>query len=202
VSLRDRRRAALEGVDLECAGEVMGVAGVAATASSSCTRWRWAAPADVGTVSRRQVDEGQPGQCTGRRCSRCRRTRCATRWCRDVRAQPRRPRRARPGAQTAGHRLGQVRQPTGSATRRAAAPVDGERTLGSLSSGNIQQVMLVRTIAGAAKLVVAAYPSRGLDIATTRRTQELLLERRRRGRRVADQRGPRRAVRTCPTGWR
>ena len=56
--------------------------------------------------------------------------------------------------------------------------VDGERTLASLSGGNIQRVMLVRTIAGDARLVVAAYPSRGLDIATTRRTQELLLERR------------------------
>jgi simple sugar transport system ATP-binding protein len=56
--------------------------------------------------------------------------------------------------------------------------VDGDRTLGSLSGGNIQRVMLVRTIAGDARLVVAAYPSRGLDIATTRRTQELLLERR------------------------
>ncbi|HEY4331300.1 MAG TPA: ABC transporter ATP-binding protein [Ilumatobacteraceae bacterium] len=55
---------------------------------------------------------------------------------------------------------------------------DGERTLGSLSGGNIQRVMLVRAIAGDATLVVAAYPSRGLDIATTRRTQELLLERR------------------------
>ncbi|MCU1400019.1 MAG: transporter related protein [Acidimicrobiales bacterium] len=55
---------------------------------------------------------------------------------------------------------------------------DGERALGSLSGGNIQRVMLVRAIAGEAKLVVAAYPSRGLDIATTRRTQELLLERR------------------------
>jgi simple sugar transport system ATP-binding protein len=56
--------------------------------------------------------------------------------------------------------------------------VDGERRLGSLSGGNIQRVMLVRAIAGDARLVVAAYPSRGLDIATTRRTQELLLERR------------------------
>jgi len=55
---------------------------------------------------------------------------------------------------------------------------DGDRVLGSLSGGNIQRIMLVRTIAGDAKLVVAAYPSRGLDIATTRRTQELLLERR------------------------
>ncbi|MCU1394112.1 MAG: transporter related protein [Ilumatobacteraceae bacterium] len=55
---------------------------------------------------------------------------------------------------------------------------DGERSLASLSGGNIQRVMLVRAIAGDAKLVVAAYPSRGLDIATTRRTRELLLERR------------------------
>jgi len=55
---------------------------------------------------------------------------------------------------------------------------DGERPLASLSGGNIQRVMLVRAIAGDATLVVAAYPSRGLDIATTRRTQELLLERR------------------------
>jgi len=55
---------------------------------------------------------------------------------------------------------------------------DGERPLASLSGGNIQRVMLVRAIAGHAQLVVAAYPSRGLDIAATRRTQELLLERR------------------------
>ena len=55
---------------------------------------------------------------------------------------------------------------------------DGARTLGTLSGGNIQRVMLVRALAGPAVLVVAAYPSRGLDIATTRRTQELLLERR------------------------
>ena len=55
---------------------------------------------------------------------------------------------------------------------------DGDRVLASLSGGNIQRVMLIRTIAGDASLVVAAYPCRGLDIATTRRTQELLLERR------------------------
>jgi simple sugar transport system ATP-binding protein len=58
---------------------------------------------------------------------------------------------------------------------RAAA---GERLLSSLSGGNIQRVMLVRALGAPASLVVAAYPSRGLDVATTRRTQELLLERR------------------------
>jgi ABC-type uncharacterized transport system ATPase subunit len=54
----------------------------------------------------------------------------------------------------------------------------GDRILGSLSGGNIQRVMLVRALGRHAELIVAAYPSRGLDISTTRRTQELLLARR------------------------
>jgi simple sugar transport system ATP-binding protein len=52
------------------------------------------------------------------------------------------------------------------------------RKVAELSGGNIQRVVLTRALGGDAKLVVAAYPSRGLDVATTRRTQELLLERR------------------------
>ncbi|MEU8196690.1 ABC transporter ATP-binding protein [Microbispora amethystogenes] len=52
------------------------------------------------------------------------------------------------------------------------------RKVAELSGGNVQRVMLTRALArDDAALVVAAYPSRGLDIATTRRTQELLLER-------------------------
>ncbi|MDT3443710.1 ABC transporter ATP-binding protein [Pseudofrankia sp. BMG5.37] len=52
------------------------------------------------------------------------------------------------------------------------------RRVADLSGGNIQRVMLSRALGREASLVVAAYPSRGLDIATTRRTQELLLGRR------------------------
>jgi len=52
------------------------------------------------------------------------------------------------------------------------------RRVADLSGGNIQRVMLSRALGREANLVVAAYPSRGLDIATTRRTQELLLARR------------------------
>src|SRR5262249_49193527 len=51
-----------------------------------------------------------------------------------------------------------------------------DRIVSTLSGGNIQRVMLVRALGEANHRVVAAYPSRGLDIATTRRTQELLLE--------------------------
>jgi simple sugar transport system ATP-binding protein len=53
------------------------------------------------------------------------------------------------------------------------------RVLADLSGGNVQRVVLTRAMGGApATLLVAAYPSRGLDIATTRRTQELLMEQR------------------------
>jgi ABC-type uncharacterized transport system ATPase subunit len=54
----------------------------------------------------------------------------------------------------------------------------GHRVMAELSGGNIQRVVLTRALGGPARVVVAAYPSRGLDIATTRRTQELLLEQR------------------------
>ncbi|MET0896203.1 MAG: ABC transporter ATP-binding protein [Acidimicrobiia bacterium] len=62
---------------------------------------------------------------------------------------------------------------------RMAAP---EREMASLSGGNIQRVILGRAFSAEdCDVLVAAYPSRGLDIATTRRTQELLLERREAG---------------------
>ncbi len=54
----------------------------------------------------------------------------------------------------------------------------GHRLVDTLSGGNIQRVMLVRALGGAPSLVVAAYPCRGLDVATTQRTRELLLEQR------------------------
>ncbi len=61
---------------------------------------------------------------------------------------------------------------------RVAAP---QRVVGTLSGGNIQRVMLVRSLGAPMTLIVAAYPCRGLDIASTRRTQELLLEQRAQG---------------------
>lgn len=53
-----------------------------------------------------------------------------------------------------------------------------ERVVAELSGGNIQRVVLARALGRPRSLVVAAYPSRGLDVAKTRRTQELLLEHR------------------------
>jgi len=52
------------------------------------------------------------------------------------------------------------------------------RRLGELSGGNIQRVVLTRELGVDSQLVVAAYPSRGLDIANVRRTQRILLDRR------------------------
>jgi len=55
------------------------------------------------------------------------------------------------------------------------------RLLSELSGGNIQRVIITRELGIDSTLVVAAYPSRGLDAANVRRTQELLLAARDRG---------------------
>ncbi len=57
----------------------------------------------------------------------------------------------------------------------------GHRVVADLSGGNIQRVMLARALGEPAVLVVACYPTRGLDIAMTRRTQRLLLDQKTRG---------------------
>ena len=63
------------------------------------------------------------------------------------------------------------------AERLHLAPLD--RDVATLSGGNIQRVVLTRTfLVEQPKLVVVAYPNRGLDIASVRATQQLLLERR------------------------
>jgi ABC-type uncharacterized transport system ATPase subunit len=56
-----------------------------------------------------------------------------------------------------------------------------DRKVSTLSGGNIQRVLYTRLITHDACLMVAAYPSRGLDIATVRAGQELLLDRRANG---------------------
>jgi ABC-type uncharacterized transport system ATPase subunit len=60
------------------------------------------------------------------------------------------------------------------------APLD--RSVATLSGGNIQRVVLTRMfLVDEPTLLVVAYPSRGLDIASVRATQQLLLERREAG---------------------
>jgi general nucleoside transport system ATP-binding protein len=57
-----------------------------------------------------------------------------------------------------------------------------ERPVASLSGGNVQRVVLTRAFSAAdAKVVVVAYASRGLDVASVQATQTLLLESRARG---------------------
>ncbi len=63
------------------------------------------------------------------------------------------------------------------AERLNMAPLD--REVATLSGGNIQRVVLTRTfLVDDPTLVVVAYPSRGLDVASVRATQQLLLDRR------------------------
>lgn len=54
---------------------------------------------------------------------------------------------------------------------------DLDRSVATLSGGNIQRVLYARALAADAKLLVLAYPSRGLDIATVRTGLELVRER-------------------------
>jgi simple sugar transport system ATP-binding protein len=48
----------------------------------------------------------------------------------------------------------------------------------TLSGGNIQRVLLTQVLASPSPLYVLSYPNRGLDIASTRRVQEIILARR------------------------
>jgi general nucleoside transport system ATP-binding protein len=60
--------------------------------------------------------------------------------------------------------------------------VDLDRQVATLSGGNVQRAVLTRMfLVGEPSLLVVAYPSRGLDIASVRATQQLLLERRAEG---------------------
>lgn len=58
---------------------------------------------------------------------------------------------------------------------RALQIAEGRRLVSDLSGGNVQRVMLARALSRRARLIVASYPCRGLDVAMTRITQELLL---------------------------
>ena len=70
------------------------------------------------------------------------------------------------------------RTPTNRSAKRLSM-ADLGRRVDALSGGNVQRVMLTRAFtANDVTLLVAAYPSRGLDIASVRETQKLLLERR------------------------
>jgi simple sugar transport system ATP-binding protein len=56
-----------------------------------------------------------------------------------------------------------------------------KRTMGSLSGGNIQRVVLAREMTDHCKYLLAYYPARGLDAASTRSVHEQLLALRARG---------------------
>jgi len=52
-----------------------------------------------------------------------------------------------------------------------------DRDVATLSGGNIQRVFYARALAAEARLLVLAYPSRGLDIATVRVGLEMVRDR-------------------------
>lgn len=54
-----------------------------------------------------------------------------------------------------------------------------ETPIGQLSGGNLQKVLLAREIEDVPELLIAAYPTQGLDVGTIEKLRELLLEQRR-----------------------
>jgi ABC-type uncharacterized transport system ATPase subunit len=63
-------------------------------------------------------------------------------------------------------------------TLRVAEP---ERMASSLSGGNIQRMILARALSRDPQIMIVAYPTRGLDIATAKATHQLLLKARQTG---------------------
>ncbi len=53
---------------------------------------------------------------------------------------------------------------------------DADRKAENLSGGNVQRVILAKALASRPKALIACYPSRGLDVATVRSVQQLLLD--------------------------
>jgi general nucleoside transport system ATP-binding protein len=66
-------------------------------------------------------------------------------------------------------------------TLRVAA---GSRQAAGLSGGNVQRMVVSRALARRPKVLIASYPSRGLDIATTRAVHQILLSHRDQGNAV------------------
>lgn len=64
---------------------------------------------------------------------------------------------------------------------RSRAPVDLDRTAGSLSGGNQQKIVVARALARNARVVVAAQPTRGVDLAASRDIHADLVDVARRG---------------------
>lgn len=70
----------------------------------------------------------------------------------------------------------QVRSSLGeSAEAKALALADADRKADALSGGNVQRMVLARALIRRPKALIVSYPSRGLDIGTTRTVQQQLI---------------------------
>ncbi|MCE7859461.1 MAG: heme ABC transporter ATP-binding protein, partial [Chloroflexi bacterium CFX2] len=78
--------------------------------------------------------------------------------------------------------LGEISRHTDELIKRFQVKTPSRDTLAkNLSGGNIQKVVLAREISRAPRVVIAAQPTRGLDIGATEYVREQLLEQRRNG---------------------
>ncbi|MGH2906911.1 MAG: ABC transporter ATP-binding protein [Solirubrobacterales bacterium] len=81
-----------------------------------------------------------------------------------------------------GYHWPSVRQQTAELpSAKAIGLADPARRVDSLSGGNVQRLMIVRALVREPGVVVASYPTRGLDLMSVRTTHELLFEQARKG---------------------
>lgn len=64
----------------------------------------------------------------------------------------------------------------GSEEAKALSLADGNRRVDQLSGGNVQRMVLSRALIRRPEILIISYPSRGLDIGTTRTIQQQLIE--------------------------
>jgi simple sugar transport system ATP-binding protein len=170
----------LRGVDLTvCAGEIVGVAGVAGNGQRELAEVAAGVLAvTAGTVS---VDGAQMTTGDPRAFRRAGVIDAPSDPIRDVVVpgltvsehaalweSTGRPSRLRFDRRGAGKRL------AASAGAQSLRMVDPARQLGQLSGGNIQRVVLALAFQSPARVLVVSYPTRGLDVVNTARTRDLL----------------------------
>lgn len=180
--LDDRGERALTGVSLQIErGEIVGIAGVAGSGQSQLADLiAGVAPLVAGSV---EIDGADAGELSARRMLGL-----------GVTVLPEDPVREEvvPGMSVAEHfvigaaappRKGAgydwaaiAREGAEAPAATALAIAAPERELGTLSGGNIQRVVIARGLARKPAVLVACYPTRGLDISNARATQELLRE--------------------------
>lgn len=185
----DRGTPGLRGVTLEvCSGEILGIAGVSGNGQRELAEviagLRKAASGQV-VLEGQDVTGLPPAARTDRMLSYIPEERMRDGVIREFTVAENmvlREHEKRPYSRVGFLNLGEISRHTDELIKRFQVKTPSRDTLAkNLSGGNIQKVVLAREISRAPRVVIAAQPTRGLDIGATEYVREQLLEQRRNG---------------------